>query len=894
MTGQHPRSSLLFSLSLSMGLFFILFLGAFGCSQPPCFHDGIGPLSINPEGYVCQHRCECNNQGYHGACIQGRCKVWKERAACPIPHQSLEAHRTNVLLDELCPALTVQDIAQCPSGTFRKICQDKELHRNVWGDCVCAGTPCPPNQTLCSTDCSPYQPCNCIDLQTNAQHCGVCGQVCENGTSCIKGQCQCPSTKAMCPITNVSTLHSPHTTCVDIQRNPQHCGTCGNSCEEGSLCVQGRCQEALLQPGSYTRGTPYNEIDWTQYTSYTQIPKERETPHRVTLTRPFYMGRFEVTQGWFQSVMGYSPETKTPCSGESQHCPVVGVSLHQAMDFCNKLSQQAKLPVCYQCKNSGTPNVRCQEDINNPSQGIYHCQGYRLPTDAEWEFAARSGSEQPFPGGTPAQQPLHVDQTYTPYLSPFAWYKTNSNNQLHPVGTRQPNNWKLYDMRGNAAEWVSGATSFVRTSLVDPWTPLQKLGTLRGGSYSQPAILLRSGARQMRPTTYTPEDSRDSIGIGFRVARTAKHSPLCPQSGLSFCGIAGCIDTLQNPKHCGQCNRVCSRFQDCQNGQCVRPEVLIKTQDEQGKPLPWTMGYKLPHYIGKECFRNDTPPHQVKFNHNFYAWSYEVQQQEFGEMLGFNPSRRPCKTCPVETVTWSQALAFANAMSRHFGLEPCYQCQGDPKKPAALRCMLRQKFQGNQNKDYYKCPGYRLPTEAEWEYMVREAGQKPSYCQQVIDRGIYKTDDYNRYTVDFDPLPIEPQILPVGTPSPTDLGLYDLHQNVREWVWDAYLPDYGHHQAPDQASIDPVGWPQTSLNSCKACPPSYNRFNVVCLPCYRVLRGGHFAQTYTEDWDEVKRYYRHINHDRTDGSLDSRPWHIGFRVVRTQLPAPTTSQGGQP
>lgn len=861
------------------------------CYSPPCSNETIGPLSIDPTGFVCQHNCECNNQMYQGACVAGRCRVWNKRVACPTAGNSLEVHRTNVLLSDLCPALVTGPTARCPSGTFRKTCKGKGLQKNMWSDCLCTQTPCTSSQTICEKECSPYKPCACIDVQSDPKHCGECNNACIDGNECIKGQCQCPSPKQRCKENNRSQTER----CVDLQSSSQHCGQCNKRCKAGTICVQDRCQEALLQPGSYTRGTPHNEVDWKEYGAKNQAPPEQETPHRVTLTRPFYLGRYEVTRGWFKSVLGYLPTTMPPCEKETKGCPVT-TTLHQAMDFCNQLSKKSSLLPCYQCTRSGAPQVQCKLAPIYQKTSLYHCDGYRLPTDAEWEFAARAGNNHPFPGGTPGTMPLRFSGAYSKQLASYAWYAQNSNQKTHPVGKKQPNAWGLFDMRGNIAEWVwDGAATFARSSQVDPIAPVQEIASVRGGSYQQQAIQLRASARQL--ASINTSFSQTSSAIGFRIARTASHSSLCPRSGLSYCGVAGCIDTLGNREHCGRCGRACSSFQTCQNGRCVRSEVLVTTLDARGKPLTWTMGYNLPkeRLTDPGCYRKDTPAHPVQLTHNFYAWLYEAQQKEFIEMLGFNPSRRPCKTCPVESVTWSQALAFANAMSRHFGLAPCYQCTGDPKNTKTLICTLEAKYHGNQGKDYYKCPGYRLPTEAEWEYMARDRGRKKSYCEQASLGGAYNTSDYNRYTVDFNPRPDDPRILPVGTPDPTDLGLYDLFQNVREWVWDAYLPDYNHHLSHNKPSVDPIGWADSSTHQCQQCSTTYNRVDIICLPCFRVLKGGHFAHTYTEDWDEVKRYYRHITKDRTDEGLDSRPWHIGFRVVRTQLLSGSNKQkGGQP
>ena len=110
--------------------------------------------------------------------------------------------------------------------------------------------------------------------------------------------------------------------------------------------------------------------------------------------------------------------------------------------------------------------------------------------------------------------------------------------------------------------------------------------------------------------------------------------------------------------------------------------------------------------------RNDTreePQHAVTLTNTFAMWKYEVTQKQFKSLMNYNPSKfQNCgDNCPVEQVSWYEALAFANEVSKKAGLEECFACQGSGKK---VTCDLEPKFKGNNGQDYYKCPGYRLPT----------------------------------------------------------------------------------------------------------------------------------------------------------------------------------------
>jgi formylglycine-generating enzyme required for sulfatase activity len=160
-----------------------------------------------------------------------------------------------------------------------------------------------------------------------------------------------------------------------------------------------------------------------------------ENQHEVTLTNDFEIQTTEVTQGQFQELMSYNPSVLTRCGLD---CPVDSVNWYEAAAYCNALSEIAGLARCYECAGSGE-SVECgpSESYDTP----YNCPGYRLPTEAEWEYAARSGT---------------TAATYGDLFA-VAWYWDNSgmpdHGTPHPVGTRMASPWGLYDMLGNVSEW---------------------------------------------------------------------------------------------------------------------------------------------------------------------------------------------------------------------------------------------------------------------------------------------------------------------------------------------------------------------------------------------------------------------------------------------------------
>lgn len=670
--------------------------------------------------------------------------------------------------------------------------------------------------------------------------------------------------------------------CVSLQDDRQHCGACGKTCSQGTLCRQGRCQEVHIQPGTFTRGTPDTELDWQAYTAAYHTPPERETPHLVTLTRPFSMGRYEVTRGWYRQVMGSLPNQPSTCIGDNDHCPVQNVTLQQAMHFCNKLSKATGLELCYQCQTDTTGNTICQAAPAFAGKAIYNCKGYRLPTDAEWEYAARAGHQRPFPGGPTVRLPLSPKASYADNLVPFAWYRDNAKDALHAVGTKRANDFGLSDMHGNVAEWVwQPAKTFQRTTLLDPIASTTEHQLTRGGHIYSVPLQLRVAARTL--ISGAASDAKNRRLMGFRMARTLPHDALCPKSGLAACGVYGCIDTLRNEAHCGRCNKACTSFEVCRQGTCLRPEVLVQTRAGDDTPFSWTMGHNMKTSYDLDNCLFSGPAHQVALSHAFYASQFEVQQREFAQLLGFNPSHFPCPTCPVESVTWFQALAYANALSKQMGLETCYVCDGDIRHKNLHHCHLKPAFWGRTGKEYYKCKGYRLPTEAEWEYMARAGGRRKTFCHHAESqkagynwlaweqyRGFYAETRTNR---------------PVGQSRPFGFGISDLFDSVSEWVWDIYHPTLGlSPQVYQQTTLDPTGPQQTTLDHCWKCPAKPTASGTPCASCYRVFRGGDFRY-HCGSADEAVRYKSHVTrinditeHPRCEGK------YIGFRLVRTYVP----------
>ena len=483
----------------------------------------------------------------------------------------------------------------------------------------------------------------------------------------------------------------------------------------------------LIPVGKFMLGSPASE----------KVRRTDETQHEVTLTKPYYMGKCEVNQEQWEGVMGNNPSK----GAIGAKLPVTNVSWEDCQDFIKKLN----------AKTNGA---------------------FRLPTEAEWEYACRAGTTTVYSVGDSITK---ADANYGDGLD----------GQIKSLGSYKPNAFGLYDMHGNVCEWCEDWYGDYPTgSVTDPRGPgTGEYRVLRGGSFCNDVSLARSSYRY----NYIPTGR--SFDLGLRLARSVdnKAAVVPPEPKPDSAEVMPATgDLLVTPFSEAKAKEV-------QKSVAKSLQKKVEKVEDLGKGINLDL-ILIP--VGKFKMGDQGVNHEVTLTKPYYMGKYEVTQEQWEGVMGNNPSSTKGGKLPVTDVSWED-------------------CQEFIKK-------LNAKTSG----------GYRLPTEAEWEYACR-AGTSTVYSVGAS----LKESDANYGDGDAG------SIKSVGGYKPNAFGLYDMHGNVWEWCED-WKADY-----PAGTVTDPKG-PATGEK--------------------RVLRSGSFYYN-----DSAAR-----SSNRGDSAQSYKNGNNGFRLAR--------------
>ncbi|MFH1568789.1 MAG: SUMF1/EgtB/PvdO family nonheme iron enzyme, partial [Gemmatimonadota bacterium] len=491
-----------------------------------------------------------------------------------------------------------------------------------------------------------------------------------------------------------------------------------------------------------------------------------DLPHQVTLSQGFYLGKYEVTQDQWQSVMGSSPWAARYQVNEGANYPAVYISWRDLQAFVRRLDEDAGVDM------------------------------YRLPTEAQWEYACRAGTATGWSCGDDEAR-----------LPEYAWYRaTDAGADLDGaqlVGTKAPNPWGLYDCHGNVSEWCHDwFAAYARGSALDPTGPAS--GTqriVRGGFFYADARSLRSGARSANDPDFR------HAHLGFRLLRLETPVPLPSQAVADAGGdrnaVAGEVLQLDaSGSHGGDAaaaltyrwseepsNPVTGLLADPESAHptfsaavpgVYRLRLVVAEGGSESDPASVTItvvaepsleelevqlpGGAMMQFIwvapgefamgspdGESGRGDDETLHRTVIAEGYYLARYELTVAQWQSVMGTRPF---CDTdpgpsgsaLPAECISWDAVQRFTYLLN---------VAAGDSI--------------------------YRLPTEAEWEYACR-AGATTAWSFGDDERLLADYAWYRRNTLAVDlGAPQE-----VGTKRPNQWAFHDMHGNVAEWCQNLY------------------------------------------------------------------------------------------------------------
>ena len=554
--------------------------------------------------------------------------------------------------------------------------------------------------------------------------------------------------------------------------------------------------------------------------------------HRINISKGFYIGIYQVTQEQYMAVMG-----KNPSHFSGTNLPVEQVTWDNAVEFCKKLSwKEGKI--------------------------------YRLPTEAEWEYACRAGTNTRFYYGDDDSQ-----------LADYGWYESNSGDQTHPVGQKKPNAFGLYDMHGNVWEWSGDCYDenyYKKCPTADPQGPNGgQHRVLRGGSWFLYLEFCRSASR----SGFMPGDLHSDIGFRVVIDIDAEKESDLQAEIQSVQKTYQPTDESLQPKIESKIEPKIEPKFDAKIQPKIDVKIDAKTDLKITAPnIQFAETEKLSKFdefliyakardnkiTGQDALRaleqalainpdnSEALALKKKIAEYYIPKLGDVIANSIGVKLAYIPAGEFLMGSPESEADrdYDESPLHRVKISKSFYIG-IYQVTQD--QYASIMEKTPSTFNGYnlpvEQVSWYDVTEfckklsrkegkiYRLPTEAEWEYTCRAGTSTPFYFGETINKDLANYGgNYRERTTQ------------VGIFPPNAFGLYDMHGNVWEWCHDWHSADY-YSRSP---AVDPQGPPKGQ---------------------YRILRGGF--------WGDFPRGCRSaLRFKLAPGTRNS---HGGFRLVGIDL-----------